>query len=254
MPEKRQAPRVPFEAPAYLPSTRGTVEAKSVDLSRSGLRLLASRRALGAGLCKGLAELTHCLRAVLGSCFSLELGAGPAERRLSKAVELKRLVQLPDSDLLELGCAFEVALRDSEVEALGVSFPAVSEGQSLASTPWRRPKGRTLRVFVSSNKKDGPPPLQGNLQGLTRQALSTRLPLQSLPGNSLDLALAAAEFSARFGEQLSVRIMEGPKNLWTGPARVEGLELPSDESGPLLLILSYGRKLRSAEIARLGLG
>lgn len=60
-------------------------------------------------------------------------------------------------------------------------------------------------------------------------------------------------FDAMYGEELSLRIMDGTRHLWSGPATVRCMELPPEAPGTALLTVAYSRKLRPAELREFGL-
>lgn len=107
------------------------------------------------------------------------------------------------------------------------------------------------RASVTGTRYTDMPPLICKSDSITPDAVRLRVPREGYETD--DAACATVRFTERYGSEIGLRLVDGAEHLWTGPARVFSVEAPPDESSDLLVTLAFGRTLRPAELARLGL-
>jgi hypothetical protein len=62
------------------------------------------------------------------------------------------------------------------------------------------------------------------------------------------VASAIAALDETCGTEVSLKIMDGAKHLWTGPAAIREVEMPPGTPQQMLLGLAFRRRLRPAEL------
>ena len=71
--------------------------------------------------------------------------------------------------------------------------------------------------------------------------------------DSLDATEVTSRFAARYGTRMTIKLMDAHQHLWTGPVRLCAVELPPERPADMLLTFAFERRLRPAELQRLGL-
>ena len=57
----------------------------------------------------------------------------------------------------------------------------------------------------------------------------------------------------RYGRSVDLRLLDGNDDVWVGPARFTGVELPPQHPEEVLITLAFGRRLNLNELRRLRL-
>ena len=96
-----------------------------------------------------------------------------------------------------------------------------------------------------------PPTLPCWSDQLNRKAIRVRVPRSGYEAE--DVTGATVRFTSQFGNEVGLKLVEGPVHLWTGRSRVCSVELPEDPTADMLVTLAFSRNLRPAELKRLRL-
>ncbi len=290
---RRRACRLPLQVPVQLQGRDGPVDALMQDVSRTGVRLQVATQALGFAPTLELASTAQMVADRLDASIVMRLHHDALGSLLERTATITRLSIPSDApDSVELGCQFEVPLSAEEATTLGVPLPPV-EGDDEAfcpradsAAPFRRttvseltadvevpperpdvaaePSGQhapaprfgvsakqTFRAYVASTADDAPPSLLCHTDHLSREAVRVRVPRTGYEGDTV--AEATVRFTQRYGTRAGLKIMDIHQHLWTGPVRVCSLEMPAERGSDMLITLAFGRRLRPAELRRLGL-
>ena len=199
--------------------------------------------------------------------------AGAFDRDLDRGEVASLGIELPDvpeESAADAGAEQEAG-EPSPYEAMwqeSLPFEAMAAEHATQRTPveqidtnswqWRRPRTQRQRwrVFLTAADPAQGAPVRGQLHGVNTRAICMNLPQASfwdaalLDGDATAIALAV---TARFGDEVAVKLTDGPKHVWSGHARVHGVELPSHQGAGLLITLTFRRPLPSAELGRMDL-
>lgn len=99
------------------------------------------------------------------------------------------------------------------------------------------------------------PPFQAAAESVTSEGVQLRvadrreLRMQAAP----DVASTIQGLDAAYGTDVALKLVDGPTHLWTGPARIEEVEVPASAPHEIALWLRFGRALRVPELRALGL-
>lgn len=110
---------------------------------------------------------------------------------------------------------------------------------------------RRYRAYIGGTLACSPPALSCWSDYLSRQLVRVRVPRAGYEAE--DVAGATVRFTSYFGNAVELKLVEGHVHLWTGHARVCGLELPEDRDEDMLITFAFARELRPAELKRLRL-
>jgi len=309
---RRLADRIPVEVPVELDTNSGIVEAETMDVSRTGMRIHVRARDLGHAPSLEMSETAAHVAAALSPRFAARLHFRMLGPLLERVVRMTRLSIPPDRPAwIEIGCRFDEPLTLEDATTLGVPLPPVegtdeefcpradvagphhreSAVPNLAEAA-RRPQAQPqpveqapsesdveaeapaatekegaapggdgarfggmvthrYRAFVTSTESEALPPLVCQTDQLSRIAVRVRLPREGYEDD--DAAGATMRFTERYGNDVGLKLVDGPEHLWTGPARVFCVEVPEDVRTDVLVTLAFGRRLRPAELLRLRL-
>lgn len=287
--DRRKAARVDTGFPVELTTQRKFVEGEVKDLSRSGIRIRLATLALGMTDPGNAADAARAVTALLAESFSLNLHHKRLGTLLPRSVDLTR-VGLPsdESGMLDLCCAFNEPLGDAESAILAIPLPPFTEsveewceelpvscrgelrfagpdGQETtvaAPTPPGASQTETVcaqryRAFVSSTRPEAPPALFCHTDLVTGFAVRVRVTQQAALGvnaaDGLSLQQATQAFVDLFGSAVDLRLVGTQGDLWSGPVRVSGVELPKGDPREMLVTLAFDRRLRLSELRGLGL-
>ena len=288
---RRKAARVPFGVPVQIDSETGPIEAELVDVSRTGARIRVLSSDIGHPPSLDLAETALQVAAALPPHFEARLHYQVLGPLLHRGMNMMRIaVPIDAPSLIELGCCFDRPLNLDEITALGVALPQVESAppaapqrldQLIGEEPvpvagaddsQARPTLRVLppedpeppliprftsgisaryRAYVSGTLDVSPPTLPCWSDQLNRQAVRVRVPRAGYEAE--DVTGATVRFTSQYGSHVQLKLVEGPVHLWTGRARVCGVELPQERAGDMLVTLAFARALRPAETRRLRL-
>lgn len=252
-------------------SALGPIECEVRDISVRGAQIYVLGSSFALAETPTLLQAALAVREVLASRFTVMLDRGHVGE-IHRVAGLARLV-LPSHapGCIELGCEFDEPLseremllltggvrpsRSTDVEPAG---PRESEAAPAAPVPpsledaavlARNKVTNPYRVFVSGAGPDAPP-LVCRARGLDKDGLRIRVSGTAM--KAADATQAAVEFMRRYGEQVKIKITDGPRHLWTGRADVFGLEVKLTRPDELVISVGYGRALRPAELERMGL-
>ncbi len=260
------------------------------DVSVTGVKVFLRAEDLDLPSPPDLLEAAMAVKSALPDTFTVRLGYED-DSEIERLATMARLVLPSyEPGCIELGCMFTEALTPDEVTELCGSSPTLGQSDrrsvprvehaspdaqdepedafaadqpeaegspeeadaapaAPAAKPARKrdPKGKTHRVFLTSEGEETQllcHTVAIDLQGLHVRAKDTAVGAE-------DAAEAALLFARRYGTDVFIKIMDGVKHLWSGPAEVLGMEILFDRPGDLLLTVAFGRGLRPAEIERL---
>lgn len=270
--DRRRAARVSCHIPVRLVRgghvTHGTTE----DLSRTGVRVRVPLQDLSLEPDAELSGVARRLDQRLGEACVGEFHwqvLGSLIRKVLRVVRVVRVME--DRALVDLGCELRVPLDVLESEALGVDLPPLAAEWSAAawnSVPPAEPTshadgsgnggdtgpGQRRRAVLMPPRALGRTPLRGLAPEVTEHGIvmtldeSVRLSLQVDRQDATALLVA---FDDRYGSEHEVLLLEGDDPIWSGPARVTGLE-HRRAAHKMMLTLSLREPLRAEERARLG--
>ena len=269
---RRQAVRVTCELPIRLIGDDVEHIGTIVDLSRTGLRVRIPGSDLGIHRLSSLVQVTRSLHASLGDVFVGDLHhemLGPlVQRQLTPCRIAKRDWEQTD---VEVGCQFDVPLRDEEVGMLGVPLPGVGQDEAPESLhgagPRRRsedeprptrphlrePEAPSYVAYVYPAPGKTSKPLITSTRSLTRGMAI--LSVDEGQGWDLpDLAVAdlVMALDAAYGTSILLRVVDGDQDLWAGPAELQEVDV-APGTHRIKLGVAFGRELRTEELGRLGL-
>ena len=283
-PDRRRAERVEVGIPAQLYTRRGFVSAEVRDLSRTGLRLRASTESLGFPPTDKLTVAARGLAAALGPTFAIDLDYEKYGPLLQCIAVVTRIGLPPDApDCVELCCEFQQSLGEDEAGLIGASLPdlkdtvdtwgeAAPEGVAcrgvvtmrpprdpseppvrLPAAPEKtftpRPRQR-YRALMQGSKPKAPPALFCHTDLVTAIGVRVSLPRRSAGGGASSLFQRLVK---EHGRMVELRLLGDGGELWSGPARISGVELPTSDPSRVLVTLAYATPLSMADLRRLGL-
>ncbi len=128
----------------------------------------------------------------------------------------------------------------------------------VSAWAWRRPPGvrQRWRVFLTGDAPQDKFPQRGQLHGVNTKAICMYLPPAALWDQALlqaDATTVAVALTGRLGDELTVKVADGARHIWTGRAQVRGVELPTREGAGLFVTLAFVRPLAPCELSRMGL-
>jgi hypothetical protein len=139
--------------------------------------------------------------------------------------------------------------------------------RSLSSVPPPKPAGpgqfssrrgsehTAWRAYVHPNGAKVGDPFVAVTEAVSAKGVEIRV--LSFQGAAVDGSAGVAATASRLGDVLgsdvALRLVDGATHLWTGPARIEMVEVGPQAPHPVNLWLSFGRQLRPAELRTLGL-
>lgn len=289
--ERRSEERMEIAVPVEIESDRGSLEAKLVDVSRTGARLQIRPSDIGHTSSRDLSETALQVASALPSEFEARMHFKALGSLLHRRLTLMRIaVPLNDRTVIELGCRFDRALTRDEATALGVTLPSEgdssdgskglvwdldptgvanapvdpeeatpSEKQTLVVEPpeesliprFATGVSRRFRAYLSGTLPASPAPLPCWSDHLNHEAVRIRIPREGYVGD--DVTGATVRFTSAYGNRVGLKLVEGPVHLWTGHARVCCVEVPHDIHADVLVTLAFNRSLRPAELRRMRL-
>jgi hypothetical protein len=272
--ERRRAARVPCRLPIRLVRGRHVTHGVTEDLSRAGVRVRLPLEGLELGPEVELAGVARRLDQRLGEACVAEFhwqSLGSLVRKVLRVVRVSRVQDDPFH--VDLGCELRVPLDALESEALGVELPPVLAGRGWV--PWTTlhadgavPAPRVeqdepaaaaamrRRAVLMPPRERGRAPLRAQAPEVTENAVVLSLPeparfvfhVQRQDATALLLA-----FDERYGSEHGLLLLEGEEPVWSGAARVNGLEYQR-ACQRLVLTLALPEPLRPEELQRLGVG
>lgn len=142
--------------------------------------------------------------------------------------------------------AAEAAPRTQRDQA-PAQAPSAPETDGTARLGWR------AVVHPSGDRRV--PPFQAAAESVTSEGVQLRvvdrreLRLQS----ASDVSSTIQGLDAAYGTDVALKLVDGPTHLWTGPARIEEVEVPVGAPNEIALWLRFARSLRVPELRALGL-
>lgn len=270
---RRKADRVDVGIPAQLHTRIGPVAAEVVDLSRTGLRLRFPISAMPTDSSPHAGKAADRAAEFLAPTFGLDMHFEKLGPLLNKCVTPIRVGIPSDAeDMIEVCCEFENLFADEESGYLELTSPLPPLRDSvdvwvdvvpdpepeptqaetvIASIPRQR-----YRALVSSLKHDAPPSFFCHTDMVTLVGVRVRLQRDEAgvpAGQDLTLSEALSSLIARYGAELELRLVDKGGDIWRGPSRFSGIELPLDYPTEMLVTLAFDRNLSLAELRALGL-
>lgn len=283
---RRRADRVEVGIPAQIYAQRGFLDASVRDISRTGLRLRLRVADLGMKATNDMAHAARAVGRVLAPHFALDLDYKKLGPLLQRPVQLTRIALDADAPLfLELCGEFDEPLDDEIVTILGEVLPPVRDDvpswtpeenaaisydgvvtmrprdeltekpvqlpdPAAASGPAAAPVRHRYRALVTGTSKDAPPAFFCHTDLVTAVGVRVCLPR---PSDAIDIRNAISKLVKVHGSSVDVRILDANDDVWSGSARVTGVELPNDRLDVMLVTLAYDRPLSMAAMRRMGL-
>ena len=270
--ERRRAARVTCRLPVRLVRgghvTHGTTE----DLSRTGVRIRVPLKDLSLEPDVELASVARRLDQRLGEACVGEFHWQVLGSLVRKVLRVVRVVRAAgDATLVDLGCELRVPLDVLESEALGVDLPALASGwtaSAWSALPPCEPEvvsevpmseagaaaSQRRRAVLMPPRARGRAPLKGQAPEVTEHGVVMTLPESvrlALHEDRQDATALLLAFDARYGSQHELLLLEGDEPIWSGSARVTGLE-HQRSTHRMVLTLSLSDPLRPEELVRLG--
>ena len=268
---RRRAVRVACDLPVRLEGIDADLYARVVDLSRTGLRLRMPGEILGVHRLSSLAQVTRHLQQALGKEFTAELHYEMLGPLVRKTLEPTRIAKLDwEQADVEVGCSLGDPLSDEEIGMLGVPVPAIGASEAPDDMVVAGPVHRTPHIAPVRNHRGVQDPDSftawlypepGKLgQPLCTETISLTRGMAILgvspPSRASLVKLPVAEVIAKldcdYGTGILLRIVDGDRDVWAGPAELQEVDVRST-SGDIRLGVSFGRELRSEELGRMGL-
>jgi hypothetical protein len=272
--DRRRAARVSCHIPVRLVRGGHVTHGVTEDLSRTGVRVRVPLEDLHLAPDAELSGVAKRLDQRLGEACVGEFHwqvLGSLVRKVLRVVRVVRVTE--DKALVDLGCELRVPLDTLESEALGVDLPPLTA--AWTATAWNSvpppepaplaevPAGegevapaQRRRAILMPPRARGRTPLRGQSPEVTGDGIvltldeSVRLALQVDRQDATALLLA---FDERYGSEHEVLLLEGDEPIWSGAARVTGLE-HRRSAHKMMLTLSLPEPLSADELSRLGVG
>jgi hypothetical protein len=270
--ERRRAARVPCRLPIRLVRGSHVTHGTTEDLSRAGVRVRLPLDGLELGPEVELAGVARRLDQRLGEACVGEFHWQSLGSLVRKVLRVVRVSRVPDDPFhVDLGCELRVPLDALESEALGVELPPVLAGRGWV--PWTTlhadsaaqsgqverdepsaAAGLRRRGVLMPARALGRAPLRGQAPEVSESAVVLSLPeparfvfhVQRQDATALLLA-----FDERYGSEHGLLLLEGEEPVWSGAARVNGLEYQRALQR-LILTLDLPEPLKPEELQRLG--
>jgi hypothetical protein len=270
--ERRRAARVSCRIPVRLVRGSHVTHGVTEDLSRTGVRVRVPLEDLNLENDTEFATIARRLDQRLGEACVGEFHWQVLGSLVRKVLRVVRVVRVPENpSLVDLGCELRVPLDVLESEALGVDLPPLTAqwtATAWTGIPPTEPATLTevaaaeagaaaaqrRRAVLMPPRARGRAPLKAQAPEVTEQGVvlslheSVRLALHVDRQDATALLLA---FDERYGSQHELLLLEGDEPIWSGTARVTGLE-HQRAAHRLVLTLSLSDPLRPEELARLG--
>lgn len=277
--EKRGASRVECDLPVRVRhGAQREFEARLTDLSRLGVCVRVPGDVLGVHRLSSLVQVARQVAAVLGPRFDVWLGG---EGGVSRTLEPVRICQRNwESRDVELGCALSRPLSDADLDLLQLQAPPLRDGTIVptepepATTTWQASGGTAVRAvqegefvplgaigesaphhvgYIAAEAEHRGRPIQGRTQFVTSQEAVLVVPAyERTPFANLDIAALILQFAETYGERPSLRILRGPRALWSGTVRLTEVETPASRMGPMRLRVQFEDPLTANERQILG--
>lgn len=283
---RRKADRVEVGIPVQLCANGRIVPAVVRDISRTGLRL----RFPADVVTPDVAQAAQHVSEMLSPRFSLDLEYERLGPLLNKTVVPVRIGIPADApECIEVCCEFDQFLKDEETGYLdiGSELPSVREdvaqwvdvakdkaepagtvnflpGDALKfpappasqiRTANRQPRQR-YRALVAGKGVDAPAPFFCHTDLVTGIGVRVRIARQEAEvpeGEDLRTIAVLAYLNNRYGHALELRLVEQGGDVFAGPARFTGVELPDDQPEYMLVTLAFNRRLTPEELKSLQL-
>ena len=278
--EKRGAKRVACDLPILLRYGTGEERATGtlLDLSRLGVCLRVPGEILDVHRLSSLVHVARRVSMVFGPRFDAWLGGG--EGGVQRTLEPVRICQRNwESRDVELGCSLGRPLSDADLDRLGIVAPPIADG-ALERDPIRTkiarwsaesgtvnpaeleeftPLGATgesepnhVGYMVAEDAYSGRP-LQGTTQLMTDQDAILVIPtFERTRFAGLDIASLILAFGESYGDRPTLRILQGPRQLWAGVVRLTEVEIPASGMGPMRLRMQFEDPLEMDDQQTLG--
>jgi len=283
---RRKADRVEVGIPVQLRAHGRTVSAVVRDISRTGLRL----RFPADVVTSNVTEAAQRVCEMLSPRFSLDLEYRRLGPLLNKTVVPVRIGIPEDApESIEVCCEFDEYLKDEETGYLGLGseLPSVREnvatwvdvqdsqaeptgtvnflpGDALQLDAPPARKGRPAncqprqryRALVAGKGVDSPAPFFCHtdlVTGIGVRICVARAEAGVPEGDDLRTIAVLAYLNKRYGHMLELRLVDQGDDVYAGPARFSGVELPEGQPDQMLLTLAFNRRLTPTELKSLQL-
>ena len=128
-----------------------------------------------------------------------------------------------------------------------------------AVAPARRVDATTQvdwRAYVQPGGERRQSPFVARAESVSASGVRLTVPGRAMlnVNGSSDVAGTMAALCDAYGSEVGLRLVEGTSHRWTGPARIEMVEVGTTDPHPVTLWLAYARTLRNAELRALNLG
>jgi hypothetical protein len=268
---RRRAVRIECDLPVRLEADGGDLAVRLVDLSRTGVRLRVPGELLGVHRLSSLAQVTKRLREILGDVFDAELHYEMLGPLVRKTLRPRRIAKQDwEHSDVDVGCHLDQPITDEEAGMLGTPLPTIGseeipiglEGVGpqrreaappplRPAPPVRDPQSFTAWLYPEAGKSSKP--LRTETLSLTRGMAMLQVGKgQGWDLHELPVAKVIEALDQAYGTGILLRIVEGPDDVWAGPAEILEVEV-APESCDIRVGVSFGRQLRSEELGRLGL-
>ena len=142
-------------------------------------------------------------------------------------------------------------LQERPVAVATTPAPAPSSPKKAAPTkPARPPVRHRYRALVAGTSRNAPPAFFCHTDLVTAVGVRVCLPR---PKDAADVRNAMTKLVKAHGSTVDVRVLDEKADVWSGAARVTGVELPPDRADVMLVTLAYETPLSMATLRRFGL-
>lgn len=268
--EKRAAPRIECEVPVRIIRPRDFPEIQMLDASGTGIRLRIDVESLGLKPPVDLGRIASALKERLGKEFVVEFNPQRLGRLIVRHLRVARIGRYRrKAGSVELGCRLRQPFSSEEAAAIGLALKipkdvARTEGQGAygeqAADEEAENSAETatldaLGALVIPIRKENPQPLFAGVESLSAEGASLRiqgLVLSEAAGTAVPVAVATARVQDALRDQATMQLSLDENLVWSGPVRIEGVEVLEAESDLLLFVAFFGR-LSPAACETLGL-
>ncbi len=258
---RRREPRIVCDVPVrMLSETHADLEARVVDVSRTGVRIRIEGHLIGMHRLSSLATVAKTVTRILGDNIEAELNhekIGPLLRRTMKAIRIAKRDW--EHAYVELGCALQHALTDEEGQLLGVSLPPPVSASLQPETPGNLhlvtdTAGGRFQAHIHPGEGHDAPPLAADADVITSAMAMLKVPdPENHAFAQMDVASAIVALHEMYGPKVMVRLVEDEDEVWLGPAEITEVDVFQGERARAHLGIVFGRELGPAELSRLGL-
>ena len=256
---------------------QGPLDCAMRDLSRTGVRIQLPAAAF-EDVTRDLLTVIDRLRDVMGTCPTVYLHSEMLGPLVSRAAHTSRVILPQDhKDPIEVGCSFDRPITDEETAMLGIQLPPCKvQAQPAAKPP--EPSDESAppsAVHIRVPKPDGgesgddEAPTGSRVRyhvRVTGRGISMECDAREMSPEAIVLLIqrdvvlrreatpnmikVVSRLSSRLGERVRLHVSDRQSEVWSGAARISGVDVPDDATDYMHVTFSFLKPLTTAERAK----